>query len=346
MTGALRTAILLALVGAAGAAGTSVSDRVLWVVAIASILLSAFYSGSETAFIACDRIRIRHLADRGNANARRVLGLVDKPGHLLSAVLVGNNLANVACTTVVTAIFTHHYGVRGATIATVILVPVMLIFAEIIPKGLYLTYSSRAALASVNLLRFLTLLLYPVVWAFAALSDALVRLLPGGDAERAMQTEDVLFHIADSREAGLIAPETKSLVDRALALQDLRARDVVVSLEKIVMLDADASTDSYAPVIAREGFSRFPLYRGTRDNVVAVISVHEYMTAPDVDELRNELLEPERVSADTPITDILVSMRERGRHMVMIESGGETVGMTTLEDILERFVGAIADEFH
>jgi len=346
MSGALHTSIALALLGAAGVAGATVSDRVLWIVALATIMLSAFYSGSETAFIACDRIRIRHLADRGNANARRVLAMLDNPGHLLSSVLVGNNLANVACTTVVTAIFTHHYGARGASIATVILVPVMLIFAEIIPKALFLTYTSRAALASVNLLRFLTRLLYPVVWAFATLSDLLARLLPGGDDERAMQAEDVLFHIADSREAGLIAPETKSLVDRALALQDLRARDVLVPLEKVVMLDADAPSESYAPAVAHEGFSRFPLYRGARSNVVAIMSVHEYMTAPDVDKLRDELLPPERVSADTPITDILVSMRERGRHMVLIESDGTTTGMTTLEDILERFVGAIADEFH
>ena len=346
MSGVVRTSIVLALLGAAGAAGGGASDRVLWGVALVSILLSAFYSGSETAFIACDRIRIRHLADRGNTNARRVLAMLDNPGHLLSAVLVGNNLANVACTTVVTAIFTHHYGARGASLATVVLVPVMLIFAEIIPKGLFLTYTSRAALASVNLLRFLTVLLYPVVWAFAALSNLLARLLPGGDSERATQAEDVLFHIADSREAGLIAPETKSLVDRSLALQDLRAGDVVVPLEQIVMLDADAPAESYAPAVAREGFSRFPLYRGTRDNVVAVMSVHEYMTAPDIDKLREELLPPERVAADTPITDILVSMRERGRHMVLIESGGATIGMTTLEDILERFVGAIADEFH
>jgi putative hemolysin len=346
MIGVVRTSIVLALLGAAGVAGATVSDRALWFVAVLTLLLSAFYSGSETAFIACDRIRIRHLADRGNTNARRVLALLDRPGHLLSAVLVGNNLANVACTTVVTAIFTHHYGARGATMATVILVPVMLIFAEVIPKGLFLTYTSRAALASVNLLRFLTFLLYPVVWAFAAMSDLLARLLPGDDGERAMQTEDVLFHIADSREAGLIATETKVLVDRALALQDLRAGDVLVPLEKVVMLDADAPAESYAASIAREGFSRFPLYRGTRDNVVAVMSVHEYMTAPDADELRDGLRPPERVGAETPITDILLSMRERGRHMVMIESGGTLVGMTTLEDILERFVGAIADEFH
>ena len=346
MSATLQAGIAMALAGAGAATAAPVSDQVLWFVAGLTLMLSAFYSGSETAFIACDRIRIRHLSERGNPKARRVLGLVEEPGHLLSAVLVGNNLANVACTTVVTAIFTHHYGARGATIATIILVPVMLIFAEIIPKGLFLAYPSRAALASVNLLRFLTMLLYPLVWTFATMSDLLAKLLPGDDRDRAMQTEDVLFHIADSREAGLIAPETKVLVDRALALQDLRAGDVLVPLERVVMLDADAPVDTYATEIAREGFSRFPLYRGTRDNVVAVMSVHEFMTASDVGELRAGLSAPERVDTDTPITDILLSMRERGRHMVMIESGGTIVGMTTLENILERFVGAITDEFH
>lgn len=346
MSALLTGGVALLLLGAAPASAGALSDRVLWVIAAVSLFLSAFYSGSETAFIACDRIRMRHLVERGNANARHVLHMLDRPGHLLSAVLVGNNLANIACTTVVTGIFTHHYGARGATIATLILVPVMLIFCEIIPKGLFLTYKNRAALAAVNLLRFLTVLLYPVVWAFAKLSDLLARLLPHAAGERGMQTEDLLFHIADSREAGLIAHETKMLVDRALALQDLRAGDVVVPLEEVVMLDADAPVETYAATIAREGFSRFPLYRGSRERVVAVMSVHEYMTAPDLDELRARLRPPEQVDVDTPITDILVSMRERGRHMVTIASGGRVVGMTTLEDILERFVGAIADEFH
>jgi len=324
------------------------SDSLLWLVTVVSFVLGAFYSGSETAFITCDRIRMRHLAERGNPRARRVLSMLDNPGHLLSAVLVGNNLTVTACTTAFTALSVRYWGDNGATVATLLLVPSILMFSEIIPKALFLTYANRAALTAVDPLRILTGAVYPLVRGFAVLTDALTRSLSRGshDDGARVSVEEVLFHIADSREAGLIAPETQTLIDRAVALRGLTVGNVLTPLERISMLDYEAPIESYAAVFALERFSRFPLYRGARENVVGVMSVHEYMTGPDPEATRAVVSTPERVAIETPILDVLVGMREHGKHMVMVEQDGSVIGMTTLEDILERFVGAISDEFH
>jgi len=325
------------------------SDTLLWFIVVISIVLGAFYSGSETAFFAADRVRLRHLSEKGDARGRHVLEFLAAPEYFLSAVLVGTNLSVTACTTAFTAIATRHFGDSGPTVATVVLVPTILLFSEIVPKGVFLYYANRSALASVEPLRLFTKILFPVVKAFSVLADALTRFLPTNpDSNRINMTmEELLFHLGDSREAGLIAAETTSLAERALELRDLAVGEVITPLDRVVMVDADAPSSTYAEIFAREGFSRFPLFRGTRDNIVGVMSVHEFMTSPDVDKLRDGLRRPYSVPMQTPIADVLFVMREEGRHMAVVtDADGGVVGVTTMEDILERMVGAIKDEFH
>jgi CBS domain containing-hemolysin-like protein len=325
-----------------------VSDRDLIIIAVVAFVLGTFYSGSETAFIAADRLRLRHIAGSGDRRAQRVLAMLENPRYFLSAVLVGTNLAIIGCTTAFTALMTRHFDASGATIATIILVPVTLIFNEIIPKGLFLYYATRAALASVDVLRALTLLLYPIVRAFTALSDAFARFLPINPSSRLLNVsmEELLFHIGDSRGAGLIAPETTTLIDRAIELKDLSMRDVMTALDKIVMLDGDVPFEAQRDVIEREGFSRYPVFRGKRSNVVGMVSVHEYVSSPDREALRANLRPPYRVAEDARISDVLLQMREGGRHLAVVQGAdGACLGMTTLDDILKRMVGAIVDEF-
>ena len=324
------------------------SDRDLIIVSLVAFVLGIFYSGSETAFIAADRLRLRHLAASGDRRARRVLALLENPRYLLSSVLVGTNLAVIGCTTAFTALMARHYGASGATIATLILVPVTLIFNEVIPKGLFLYYSTRAALASVDVLGVLTGLLYPIVRTFTFLSDAFTRFLPISPASRLLNVsmEELLFHIGDSRGAGLIAPETTELIDRAIELKELSIRDVMTPLEAVVMLDGDVPFDAQRGVIDHDRFSRYPVFRGQRSNVVGVISVHEFVTVHDREALRANLRPPYSVPENARLSDVLLQMREGGRHMALIRRpDGTCAGMTTLDDILKRLVGVIVDEF-
>lgn len=324
------------------------SDAGLILVALLAFAVGVFASGCETAFFAADRIRLRHLAAGGNRRARRALDLSADPERFLSTLLVGYNLAEVGCTVVCTALAARWFGDSATSIVTVVLVPVWLFFNQIIPKGLFLYYATQAAVSFADGVRLLSSLMYPVVRPLAWLTDVLTRSLPHGSTSRRlnMTMEELLFHIGDSRSAGLIAPETTTLIDRAIELKALSMRDVMTPLDSVVMLDFDAPVDSYAAVIAREGFSRYPVYRGARTNVVGTLSVHEYVTAPDRETLHDNLREPYFVPDSARISDVLGQMREGGRHMAMIrDAAGVTVGMTTLDDVLRRLVGVIVDEF-
>ncbi|MBI4720138.1 MAG: DUF21 domain-containing protein [Chitinivibrionia bacterium] len=195
----------------------------LGIISLACFILGAFFSGSETAFIASSRIRLRHLYERGNSRAGMVLNLLDDPKSLMSSVLVGANLAIIGCTSTFTALATRSFAESGASIATVVLVPLFLVFVDMLPKGIFLYYGSRAAISSVVPLRFFTVLMYPVVKLFSILSGALMRLLRMNKREREslVTLDELLYHLEDSKEAGLISKETMTLAERALALKQL-----------------------------------------------------------------------------------------------------------------------------
>lgn len=324
------------------------SDLTLLTIAAIAFAVGVIASGCETAFFAADRLRLRHLATGGNRRAARALELSSNPEQFLSTLLVSYNLAEVGCTAVCTALAARWFGDSATTVVTLVLVPVWLVFNQIIPKGLFLYYATPAAVLFANAVRGLSLLLYPLAKPLSLLSDALTRFLPADPSTRLLNvsTEELLFHIGDSRSAGLIAPETTDLIDRAIELKQLAVRDVVRPLDQVVMLDADAPVESYAEVIAREGFSRYPVYRGDRGHIIGVLSVHEYVTSTDREALRAGLRPLYVVSASAALSDVLVQMREGGRHMAVVrEAGGDIAGITTLDDILRRLIGVIVDEF-
>lgn len=324
------------------------SDLALLTVAAIAFAVGVIASGCETAFFAADRLRLRHLASGGNRRAARALELSSNPEQFLSTLLVSYNLAEVGCTAVCTALAARWFGDSATTVVTLVLVPVWLVFNQIIPKGLFLYYATPAAVVFANAVRGLSLMSYPLAKPLSLLSDALTRFLPADPSTRLLNvsTEELLFHIGDSRSAGLIAPETTDLIDRAIELKQLAVRDVVRPIDQVVMLDADAPVESYAEVIAREGFSRYPVYRGDRSHIIGILSVHEYVTSTDREALRAGLRPLYVVSASAALSDVLVQMREGGRHMAVVrELGGDVAGITTLDDILRRLIGVIVDEF-
>ncbi|MFQ5510498.1 MAG: CNNM domain-containing protein [Candidatus Krumholzibacteriia bacterium] len=323
----------------------------VWLAAISGVAfcLAAFFAGAETAFLATDRIRLRHLAGRGDRRARLLLKYVRNPEYFLSIVLVGTNLGMIACTTTFTVVALHYFGDSGATVATAILVPTLVIFQEIIPKGIFLYYADRTSLASIYPLKFFAVVLYPVIKSFSGLTDFFTRALGVGKIDRkvTMTMEELLFHLRGSREAGLISDETMALASRAFDLIDFDAGDVMVPVGGVVMVEDGAGVEEYLSVFCRERYSRLPVYRARRTNVVGFLSIHNLLKARRLGHRRTELEKPYIVGIETPIVEMMIRMKNQGCHMAMIrDKSGDIAGMTTLEDILERLVGAIADEFH
>jgi len=256
-----------------------VSIEILATISVVTFLLAAFFAGSETAIIASDRIKVRHLADKGDRRASLLLKYIDNPEYFLSIVLVGTNLGMIGCTTTFTAIMIHYYGESGASIATAILVPSLMVFQEILPKGIFLYYADRASILSIVPLKIFAVTLYPVIKSFAELTNFLARMFGVGQMDRAVQMsmEELLFHLKSSTQAGVIADDTMSLASRAFDMMDFSARDVMIDLDRVVMVPEGLSVEDYRKLFADERFSRFPVYRDDRQNIVGFLLIHNLL---------------------------------------------------------------------
>jgi CBS domain containing-hemolysin-like protein len=324
-----------------------VNTTLLGAISIATFFLGAFFAGAETAIIAADRVKIRHLASRGNRAAGEVLELFKDPGYFLSLVLVGTNLGEIACATTFTAVVVQ--AGHGTATATAILVPTLLIFGEIIPKGIFLYYADRAAVLSVYPLRFFGVILYPVVKMFSASSSGLMRLSRSGtvDPRTQMTTEELLFHLKDSGDAGLITGETLALASKAFEFLELRARDVMTPIRNVVTVEEGLDIEEYEKIFYEKRFTRLPVIRLSTDEVLGILSVQSLLKARGPQGRPPDLEDPYEVSTETPVSEMLVRMRNQGGHMAMVrDADGRLVGMATLEDVLERLVGTMSDEFH
>lgn len=325
------------------------SVEVLAVISIVAFLLTGFFAGAETALIAADRVKIRHLAARGSKPAAAVLDLVGNPGYFLSLVLIGTNLAEIGCASTFTAIVVSYLGDSGATVATAILVPAILMFGEIIPKGLFLYYSDRAAILSIYPLKLLGVVLFPVVRLFYGASNLLVRIMGVSSVDQRTQLTggELLFHLKESRDAGAIPKDTLTLASRAFEFLELKAGDVMIPIRNVVMAEDGKDIDEYERVFFETRFTRIPVYRGSRDAVVGILAVQGLLEARPSRGIVDVLEDPYEVSVDTPVSEILVRMRQQGCHMAIVRGReGGLVGMTTLEDVVERLMGAMSDEFH
>jgi hypothetical protein len=182
-----------------------------------AFLSASFFAGSETAIIASERIRLRHLAATGDRRARLLLDYIHNPQYFLSIVLVGTNLGMIGCTATFTAIMIELYGDSGASLATLILVPSLLVFQEILPKAVFLYYADKAALMSILPLKFFAVSLFPIIKFFSGASVFLARMFGVGKMDRkvTMTMEELLFHLQGSTDAGLISPQTMELAARA-----------------------------------------------------------------------------------------------------------------------------------
>jgi putative hemolysin len=326
-----------------------VSVEVLTVISIVAFLLTGFFSGAETALIAADRVKIRHLAARGNKAAGAVVEFLADPGYFLSLVLVGTNLAEIGCASTFTAIVVSYLGDSGATVATAILVPTLLVFGEIIPKGLFLYYSDRAAILSIYPLKLFGVVLFPVVRLFYGASNLLVRIMGAGSVDQRTQLTggELLFHLKESRDAGAITKDTLALASRAFEFLELKAGDVMIPIRDVVMTEDGKEIDEYEKAFFETRFTRIPVYRGSRDAVVGILAVQGLLQARPPRGIADVLEDPYEVSIDTPVSEILVRMRQQGCHMAMVRGREDSlVGMTTLEDVVERLMGAMSDEFH
>lgn len=341
-------------------------DTGFWLTAGAILLLlvlSAFFSGSETALTAASRGKLRAQADKGNRGAEVALEVKEDGERLIGAILLGNNVANILSAALATALFSRLFGAHGVAVATLVMTALVLVFAEVLPKTYAITAPETAAARVARPVRFLIRFMTPVV----ALVRAVVRglLLVFGvrtdpDSHILSFREEIIGALAIGHSAGTVQKEDRDRLLGALDLSDRTVEEIMRHRSQIQMLDADATPDTLIRQVLAAPHTRLPLYRGERENIVGVIHAKDLLRAverflrtgdgkldsvADLDIL-SVAKPPYFVPETTPLDEQMREFLKRRTHFALVvDEYGELRGLITLEDIIEEIVGEITDEF-
>ena len=319
----------------------------LLAVLIVLVALSAFFSASETAFSSLNQIRLKSRAEDGDTAAARVLAMSEQYDKLLSSILIGNNVVNIAAASIATIIFTRYFGPeRGATLSTVVLTVVVLIFGEVTPKTLAKESPERFATAVSPILQGLMTLLTPFTWLFSQWKKLLGHCFHGGEADTITEGE-LMTMVSEAENDGELTDRESQLIRSAIEFDDVEVEEILTPRVDVIAVEDDLSLDDVADTFAESGYSRLPVYHGTIDNIIGV--VHEkdfYLGRLRKDTTLEDLVKPTLyTTGSTQISQLLRTLREQHHHMaVVVDEYGGTEGIITLEDILEELVGEIWDE--
>ena len=313
--------------------------------------LSGFFSMSETALMSLNKIKLRHMVEEGVAAAKSVEKLIEDPNKLLGAILIGNNVVNIGASSLATVLATNIFGNSGVGIATGVITILVLIFGEITPKSIAKQKSETVALMVVKPIQFIVFIFKPFVYVFTIISSLFIRLL-GGDPNKAESfiTEEELKTMVDvSEEEGVLENVEKEMIFNIFDFVDLQVKDVMVQRVDIVAVDEEATYDEVMDIIKSEQFSRIPVYSETIDNVIGVINVKDFAMVENIREdfnVTKYVREPFYTFEFKKIVELFKEMKKARNHIaVVLDEYGGTVGLVTIEDLVEEIVGEIEDEY-
>lgn len=307
---------------------------------------------SETALMSISKIRTRHLVEEGVKGAKGLQKLVNDPNKLLGAVLIGNNIVNIASSAIATTIATGLFGAgSGVAIATGVMTVLVLIFGEITPKSLAKQNSEKISLKVAKPISIVVVVLKPVIAVFTGVSSVFIKLF-GGDpkaSEPFITQEELKTMVGVSEEEGVLEDVEKEMIFNVFDFVDAQVKDVMIQRVDIVAINKDSSYKEILEIIRKEQFSRIPIYDDTIDNIVGVLNVKD-LIVQEKNNLQFNVLDYAREPFYTfefkKIKEVLNEMKKTRNHMaIVLDEYGGTVGIITIEDLIEEIVGDIEDEY-
>lgn len=322
------------------------STITLIITLVVLILLSAFFSASETGMMSINRYRIRHLARTGDKTALRICKLLERPDRLLGVILTGNTFANILASSIATVIAVHFFGDVGVIIVTVLLTLVILIFAEMAPKTLAALYSQAVASTASLPLAFLLKVLYPVVWTMNTIANGILRLFKI-NVEKAgidrLSAEELRSVVLES--SGRISKQHQEMLLRILETEHVTVDDIMIPRNEIIGIDINDDWEKVVDFLTSSSHTKLPLYKDDIDNVIGILHVREALkllgqNRLDKDSLRQVAREVYFIPEGTPLHVQLLNFRtEQRRSALVVDEYGDIQGLITLEDVLEEIVG-------
>ena len=324
------------------------SSDAIWdiIIIIVLIMLSAYFSATETAFTSINKIRLKNMAGDGDSKAERVLQLSEKYDKLLTTILVGNNIVNITMTAIATVLFVKLLGPYGPTVATVVITVIVLIFGEITPKNIAKEKPESFAMASAPVLKKLMTILTPVNFVFTKWKQLIARIFRLDNTD-AITEDELLTMVEEAESSGGIEENQSELIQNAIEFNEITAEDVMTPRPEMKAIDVECPKEELAVLFKETGYSRLPVYEEEIDKIIGVINqkdFHNYIAGTNRN-IADYVMPVVFVSTAIKISDLLKKMQQLKTHMaIVIDEYGGTEGLVTMEDIIEELVGEIFDE--
>ena len=310
------------------------------------LMLSAYFSATETAFSSANTTRLRTLAEKGSKNAALALKLLEQYDRLLSTILIGNNIVNIATASIGTVLFVKHYGDAGATISTVVVTVVVLIFGEISPKSIAKDCAEKCAMLSAPILQVLIWVLMPLNLLFSLWKKLLAKVFRlNGDSK--MSQEELLMLVDEVQQDGSIDRDEGELLKNAIGFSEQEAQDILIHRVDLAALPVTASKEEVAALFTQTKYSRLLIYQDSIDHILGTVHQKDFYVGCGVtDQPLSDIISPPVFALENePIRALLKKLQQAKTHVaVVVDEYGGTCGIVTMEDILEELVGEIWDE--
>ena len=323
-------------------------SRISWLIVVFLLFGAMYFAVAETAFASVSKTRLRTYADKGDPRARKALFVTENMDRAITTILIGTNAVHLAAASIVTVNVTRTWGLSAVTLSTIITTLAVFFFGEMLPKSIARKYSERFSLSTAGSLCFFMSLLRPLSALLTMLGNG-VAALTKGDPEASVTEGEIYDIIEDMTEEGSLNEEQKDLISSALSFGDVTVESILTSRVDVAAIDVDMSEKEILDIIKEQNHSRIPVYEGTIDNIIGILQIRKYIkyyirTDEPLD-IRGLLDEPYFVHQSTKIDDLLQVMSTRKLNMAVVtDNYGGTLGIVTVEDILEELVGEIWDE--
>lgn len=324
-------------------------DWFSYILLVILIALSAFFSASETAYTTVNKIRLQNYVDAGSKKAKTALFIAENYDRTLTTILIGNNIVNIGASSIATLLFVKLFGPSGAAISTAVMTILILIFGEVLPKSFAKESSEKFALAFSRPLRILMTLFWPVVFLFIQLKKVAKHISPIKEEETPTVTEQELKFIVESIEdEGVLEKQESELVQHALEFDEKTVQEVLTPRVDMTTLDIEDDLQTNIGLVLTERFSRIPVCRGTSDRIIGILHTKDLLEAlvrGDAIDLASMVQPAFFVYKTKKLSSLLADFKRNKTHVAIVtDDYGGTVGMVTMEDLLEELVGDIWDE--
>lgn len=314
---------------------------------IVLIVLSGFFSATETAFSTVNKIRLKNYADSGNKKAATALKIAENFDKTLATVLIGNNVVNIASASVATVVFTALCGASGPAVSTVVMTVIVLIFGEVLPKSFAKQNSETLALAFSGIINMLCTVLSPFAFLLVKLTDALTK--KKGDDKPSVTEEELKYIVESIEEEGVLEEKESDLVQSALEFDEIQVQEIVTPRVDMVTIDVEDDWEEILDLAKNSTVSRIPVYEKSIDHIIGIVHVRDILldqVENQTHNIRGLLSECMFVHKTMNISKLMENMRkEKAQVAIVTDDYGGTLGLVTMEDVLEELVGEIWDEY-